>query len=162
VARMDAHRSDRSGNRKTAGLLVAGLLLVVLGLAWGASFPITKNLWTSSYAVFTGGMAAYLFGLLYWTLDVRGYRGWSRPFVVYGRNAILVFVASGLVAKTLALIKVAGPDGVSLSLQAWLHRTLLASWLPPHPASLAWAVANVLFWYAVLRELDRRRIYLKA
>ena len=73
-----------------------------------------------------------------------------------------MFVASGLVAKTLALIKVGGGPDASISLQAWLHRTLLASWLPPHPASLAWALANVLFWYAVLRELDRRRIYLKA
>ena len=67
-------RSERSGNRKTAGLLAAGLLLVLLGLAWGTSFPINKNLWTSSYVLFTGGMAAYLFGLLYWTCDVRGRR----------------------------------------------------------------------------------------
>jgi predicted acyltransferase len=155
-------RSERSGNRKVAGLLLAGLVLVVFGLAWGVSFPINKNLWTSSYVLFTGGMAAYLFGLLYWLADVRGHAGWTRPFVIYGRNAIFVFVASGLVAKTLALIKVGGPDGVTVSLQAWLHHALLASWLPPHPASLAWAVGSVLFWYAVLCELDRRRIYWKA
>ena len=154
-------RSDRDANRKTAGLLLAGLALVVLGLAWGASFPINKSLWTSSYALFTGGMAAYLFGLLYWIADVRGYRAWCRPFVIYGRNAILVFVASGLLARTLAAIKVNGTEGASVPLQAWLHHALLPSWLPPFPASLAWALANVLFWYAVLRELDRREIYLK-
>jgi len=154
-------RSDRSADRKTGGLLLAGLVLVLAGLAWGASFPINKNLWTSSYALFTGGMACYLFGLLYWIVDARGHRAWSRPFVIYGRNAILVFVASGLLARTLALVKVSGPEGVAISLQAWLHRTLLASWLPLYPASLAYAVGNVLFWYAVLRELDRRGIYLK-
>ena len=154
-------RSEGEANRKAGGLLLAGLALVVAGLAWGASFPINKNLWTSSYALFTGGMAAYLFGLLYWIADVRGHRSWCRPFVIYGRNAILVFVASGLLAKTLALIKVTGADGTSVSLQAVLYRTLLASWLPPYTASLAWAVANVLFWYAVLRELDRREVYLK-
>jgi predicted acyltransferase len=65
-------RSDRSANRKTGGLLLAGLELVFLGLAWSAFFPINKNLWTSSYVLFTGGMAAYLFGLLYWIADVRG------------------------------------------------------------------------------------------
>jgi predicted acyltransferase len=155
-------RSDRDANRKTWGLLAAGLALVLLGLAWGVSFPINKSLWTSSYVLFTGGLAAYLFGLLYWVADVRGHRGWCRPFVIYGRNAILVFVASGLLAKTLALVKVNGPEGVAVSLQGWLHRTLLASWLPPYPASVAYAVANVLFWYAVLRELDRSQIYLKA
>ena len=154
-------RSDRDVNRRTAGLLVAGLVLVVLGLAWGASFPINKSLWTSSYVLLTAGLAAYLFGLVYWIADVRGHRAWCRPFVIYGRNAILVFVASGLLARTLAAIKVNGPEGVAISLQAWLHRTLLASWLPPFPASLAYAAANVLLWYAVLRELDRREIYLK-
>jgi predicted acyltransferase len=154
-------RSDRGADRKTGGLLLAGLALVVAGLAWSASFPINKNLWTSSYALFTGGMACYLFGALYWIVDARGHRGWSRPFVVYGRNAILVFVASGLLAKTLALVTVKGPEGVAVSLQTLLHRTAFASWLPAHPASLAYAVANVVFWYAVLRELDRRGIYLK-
>jgi predicted acyltransferase len=154
-------RSGHEANRKTAGFLLAGVVLVLLGLAWSASFPINKNLWTSSYALFTGGMAAYLFGLVYWIADVRGHRGWTRPFVVYGRNAIVVFVASGLVAKTLALVKLSTPSGVAVSLQAWLHRGLFASWLPPCAASLAYAIANVLFWYAVLRELDRRGIYLK-
>ena len=154
-------RSDREANRKTAGLLLGGLAFVVLGLVWGASFPINKSLWTSSYVLFTGGMAAYLLGLLYWIADVRGHRAWCRPFVIYGRNAILVFVASGLLAKTLGAIKVSGPEGVAVSLQAWMFGAALRSWLPPYPASLAYAVANVLVWYVVLRELDRRAIYLK-
>jgi predicted acyltransferase len=105
-------------------------------------------------------MAAYVFGLLYWIADVRGYREWTRPLVVYGRNAIFVFVASGLAARTLGAIDVGGPEG-PVSLLAWLPRTLFASWLPPYPAALAWAVSNVIFWYAVLREMDRRGIYLK-
>ena len=154
-------RAERAANGKTAGLLLAGLALVIAGLGWGASFPINKSLWTSSYVLFTGGMAAYLFGLLYWIADVRGHRAWCRPFVIYGRNAILVFVASGLLAKTLALIKLSGSDGLAVSLQALLYRTLLASWLPAYPASLAYAVANVVFWFFILRELDRREMYLK-
>jgi predicted acyltransferase len=149
-------RSDRDGARRTWGLLAAGLVFVVLGLVWGRSFPINKSLWTSSYVLFTGGLAAYLFGLWYWIADVRGHRAWCHPFVVYGRNAILVFVASGLVVKTLIAIKVG-----DITLQAWLQRALFASWLPPYPASLAWALANVTLWYVVLRALDRRGIYFK-
>ena len=54
----------------------------------------------------TAGLAAYLFGLVYWIADVRGHRAWCRPFVIYGRNAILVFVAAGLLARTLGAIEV--------------------------------------------------------
>lgn len=149
-------RGARPRTRTTLGLLGAGLALAAAGLAWNASFPINKNLWTSSYVLFTGGLAAYLMGLFYWVADARGYTGWTRPFAVYGRNAILVFVASGLLAKTLALTKVGGA-----SLQAILYRTLFASWLPPYAASLAYAAANIVGWYLVLLWLDRRGIYLK-
>ena len=150
-------RTDRTGARKAAGLLAGGLVLVVAGLLWGRSFPINKSLWTSSYAVFTAGMAAYLFGLVYWIADVRGHRAWCAPLVAWGRNAILVFVASGLLAKTLGIVQVR--EGVSV--HAWLYGASFASWLPPFPASLAWAVANILLWHLVLVALDRRRIYLK-
>ena len=148
-------RSERGGNARTAGLLAGGFCLAAVGLLWGLAFPINKNLWTSSYVLFTAGLAAYLFGLCYWLADVRGHRAWTRPLVVYGRNAIFVFVASGLVAKTLALAKVGG-----LSLQAHIHHALFTWWLTPHAASLAYALANVFFWYAVLLVMDRRGIHL--
>jgi predicted acyltransferase len=148
-------RSARSGNARTAGLLGSGVVLTALGLAWGLAFPINKSLWTSSYVLLTAGLAAYLFGLFYWLADVRGHRAWTGPFVTYGRNAIFVFVASGLLAKTLALVTVGG-----VTLQAHLHRALFEWWLAPHAASLAFALATVAFWYAVLRAMDRRGIYL--
>ncbi|HET9318096.1 MAG TPA: heparan-alpha-glucosaminide N-acetyltransferase domain-containing protein [Vicinamibacteria bacterium] len=153
-------RSERSPGDKAAGLLGAGVLLTLAGLAWGLWFPINKSLWTSSYVLFTAGMAAYVFGLVYWVADVRGHAAWARPFVAYGRNAILVFVASGLLLKTLILIKVPGPEGTSLSLQAYVYRALFGSWLPPYPASLAHALAHVVGWGALCWVLDRRRVYL--
>jgi predicted acyltransferase len=148
-------RSQRSGKAKTAGLLAGGLVLTVSGLAWDLSFPINKNIWTSSFVLLTAGLAAYCFGLFYWLADVRGRRGWTGPLVVYGRNAIFVFVGAGLLTKTLVLITVGG-----LSLQAHLHRALFTWWLPPHAASLAWALATVAGWYAVLWAMDRRGVYL--
>jgi predicted acyltransferase len=151
-------RSDRSPNAKTLGLLAGGLALALAGLAWHPWFPINKNLWTSSYVLFTAGMAAYLFGLVYWIADARGHTAWARPFVAYGRNAIFVFVASGLLLKTLILIKVPAFGG-SVSLHTYAYRTLFGSWLPPHPASLAHAVAHVVAWGAVLWVMDRRRLY---
>lgn len=143
------------GSRTARRLAWSGCALALTGLAWGRVFPINKSLWTSSYVLWSGGLALAAFAGCYWLADVRGRRAWARPFVTFGVNAILVFVASGLLAKLLARTHV----GAS-SLQAALHAALFASWLPPAPASLAFALANVAGWYVVLRALERRSIYL--
>ena len=154
-------RSPRGPAVKATGLLGGGLALVTAGLSWGASFPINKNLWTSSYVLFTAGMAAYALALVHLVVDVWGRRAWTRPFVVYGVNAIFVFVASGLLAKLLVTIKLAGPGGLPLSLQAHLYRALFLSWASPLNASLAYAIASAALWYPVLREMDRRGIHVR-
>ena len=154
-------RSARSPASRVAGLLGGGLALVLAGLAWGGSFPINKNLWTSSYVLFTGGMAAYALGFCYLVTDVWGRRTWARPFVAYGVNAIFVFVASGLLAKLLVVVKLPGAEGRPLALQAHLFRALFLPLASPVNASLLYAVANVAFWYLVLRAMDRRGIHIK-
>jgi predicted acyltransferase len=154
-------RSARSPATKVVGLLGGGIALVLAGLAWGVGFPINKNLWTSSYVLFTGGMAAYALGACHLVIDVWGRRAWARPFVTYGVNAIFVFVASGLLAKLLVVLKWPGPDGRPLALQAHLFRALFLPLASPVNASLLYAVANVVFWYLVLHEMDRRGIRIK-
>ncbi len=144
-------RSARSRTAQVRGLFVAGALLLGAGWLWGLSFPINKSLWTSSYVLFTAGWAALLLGLLVELIDVRGWRAWARPCAVFGRNAILLFVGSGLFVRTLMWF-------------GWIdsiYQIGFRSWLPPYPASLSFAVANLLFWYAILWAMDRRRIYLK-
>ncbi|MCK5652245.1 MAG: DUF5009 domain-containing protein, partial [Gemmatimonadetes bacterium] len=114
-------RSERAGGRKTSGLLMAGVVGVAAGLAWDVVFPINKGIWTSSYVVFTAGAALLLLGLLYWMIDVRLWRSWSKPMVVYGMNAIAVFVASGLVARIMGLWRVGGGEGVPLKTWVYEH-----------------------------------------
>ena len=80
--------------------------------------------------------------------------------MIYGVNAIVVFVASGLLAKTMGLIKLP-LDGATVSSQVFLYRTLFLSWLEPINASLAYAVANIVFWYGILWWMDKRRIHIK-
>ena len=89
--RARAHRARRSLGRG--------------GARRGSLFPINKSIWTSSFVLLTGGLAAALFGLTYWVVDVAGWKRWAAPFVTYGKNAIAVFVGSGLLAKTLLSIK---------------------------------------------------------
>ena len=160
-------RSPREPKTKAQGLIVVGLVVLALGLAWGDAapswlrFPINKKIWTSSFVLLTGGLAAALFGLTFWLVDVRGRRGWTAPFVTYGKNAIAVYVGSEVLAGTLDSIRWASATGTVRSMQERIHQAAFATWLPPSPAALAYALATVLLWYAVARWMDGRGIYLK-
>jgi predicted acyltransferase len=160
-------RSKVEPARKAAGFVGCGLLLFVLGLLWGEAappwllFPVNKNLWSSSFVLLTAGLASALFGLTWWLVDVRGVRGWTAPFVTYGRNAIAVYVGSELLSGTLGTVAWASAGGKAMSLAERIHRLAFASWLPPTLAAFAFAFANVVLWWAVARFMDRRGIYLK-
>lgn len=144
-------------------LVGSGAALLLLGLTWGTVLPINKSLWTSSYAVFTAGSAWIVLGLLHGALDgggaSAGANRWSEPLVALGRNALLLFVLSGLIAKTLLAVTVGDGAGGSQPLQAWLHRAWFAPLAPPKLASLAYAMTCLLLLYVLLAGLHRRRWY---
>ena len=153
-------RSGRTSGSLVRGMLAVGAVLVALGMAWDIVFPINKNLWTSSYVVFTAGTALLLLGALYWLIDVRHAGGaWSRWMVVYGRNAIAVFVASGMLTKTMTRIRIGGEEGTSL--YTWIYEHVFRSWAGDYPGSVAFAASYVVFWLGLMWLLDRRGIYLK-
>jgi predicted acyltransferase len=155
-------RSPRPAGTKAVGLLAAGTAAVGLGLIWGHAFPINKSVWTSSYVVFSGGAAAQLLALVYWLVDVRGVRGWTRPFLVFGTNAISAYWLSSLGGILLDLVLVGGPPPrAAVTLHAYLYETLYASWLAPAAASLAYAVTYVLLWLGLVSFLYRRRIFIR-
>jgi predicted acyltransferase len=154
-------RSRRSPQHITAGLLFAGSAGAVVGLAWGQWFPINKNLWTSSYVLLTAGLAAQFLAACYWLIDVRGWRRWAEPFVVYGMNAITVFFFSGLMAKMMGIFKAALPDGRVVSAHAWIFRQWFLPLADPLNASLLFAVSYVLFWLAMMWALYRARLFIK-
>ncbi len=149
-------RKDVAPVETAARLLVVGLVLAAAGGVWGWFFPVNKSLWTSSYVLLTGGFAFSVLGACYWAADVQGWRGWTKPFVVYGVNALLVFVGSSLLAQTLARIHVG-----ETSLQAWLFETVFAPLGPPRFASLLFALVWIGGWYLVLRALYTRGIIWK-
>jgi predicted acyltransferase len=156
-------RSGRTATVKVTGMLAAGAVGLLAGWLWGLSFPINKPLWTSSYVVFTGGWALLFLGACYWLIDVKGYRAWAAPFVVYGMNAIAAFFLSSLVARLLVFVlKVTPADGGDpIALKTHLYQTFFASWLQPINASLAYALAYVIFWLGIMWLMHRRKIYIK-
>jgi predicted acyltransferase len=141
-------------------LLTWGLVGVLLGLFASMWLPINKNLWTSSYVLFSGGLAAACLAVCYWLCDVGESALMKRvtdPFVALGRNAILLFVLSGLLAKTLIYLKWPDP---TLSLGGWLYLTVFLPIASPYNASLLYAIANLALLFCLLAVLHRKRVYL--
>lgn len=153
-------RKDKNESEKTAWLFFAGFSLSILGQIWGLAFPINKSLWTSSYVLYAGGLAMLVFTSLYWIIDIQGHKKWTKPFVAYGVNAITVFFMSAIIVKIMSRIKL-DLQGEEVGLQTWLYKTLFTPWLSDLNASLAWALAFVLFWLLILWPMYKRNIIIK-
>lgn len=134
------------------GMFVAGAIGTVVGLVWNWALPINKNLWTSSYVIFSAGVALLCLAVCMWWVDVRGATRWTHPFIVFGTNPIVAFVGSEMLARLMYSITPA---------ESAIYHAAYASWLPPRLASFAFALSIVLAWLAVLTVLYRRRIFLK-
>ncbi|MEG4074756.1 heparan-alpha-glucosaminide N-acetyltransferase domain-containing protein [Microcoleus sp. Pol14C2] len=140
--------------RTSINLAICGLSCVVIGHLWGFLFPINKQLWTSSYVVFTAGWALLLLAACYETIEVRDWK-WGRPFEIMGLNAIFLFVASGIVARILLKTHI-GTGANAPTTYTWIYENWFLPWAGPLNGSLAFAVTAVLFWWLILYGMYRR------
>jgi predicted acyltransferase len=140
--------------RTSLNLVISGLCCLVIGHLWGFAFPINKQLWTSSYVVFTAGWALLLLAVCYETIEVRGWK-WGRPFAIMGLNAIFLFVASGIVARLLLKTHI-GIGKTAPSTYTWIYENWFVPWAGPLNGSLAFAVTAVLCWWLILYGMYRR------
>ena len=90
-------RGAASERRKATGLFIGGLVCLAIGGLWSLAFPLNKNLWSSSFALWTGGLSAILLGAFYLVIDVYGFRRWAKFFVVIGTNAIAIYLLDAFV-----------------------------------------------------------------
>ena len=153
--------SKRPLSDRLNGLFGAGAIAMMVAMMWNWSFPINKSLWTSSYVLFCGGMAAVAIATTMWVIDVHGYKRWTKPFVIYGLNPTVAFVGSGVMARCIYSIFTVEYQGKRVALESAIYRAGFASWLEPVNASLAFAICFVLFWFAVLSVLYKKNIVLK-
>jgi predicted acyltransferase len=154
-------RSDRSTGRKTLGLAAAGLVLLIVGRMLHPYFPINKNLWTSSFALFTGGFAMLMLAACYWIVDVREWRAWTKPFLVFGMNAILAYALAALVSEISTDFEFTGSHGRQTTLHGWLYQRFFIAHASPVNASLAYAIFFVVVIFVMLWPFYRWKVFLR-
>ncbi len=144
---------------RVSWMFLTGAILIISGLAWGLIFPINKSLWTSSFVLYTGGIAMQFLAACHWLIDRLGFKRWSQPFVYYGTNAIFVFAASAILVKTLIRLKV--DEEGKVSWWSYLYSSLYASWLPPKIGSLLFAISLFVLFLIILWQMHKRNILIK-
>jgi predicted acyltransferase len=160
-------RTAKEPFEKVSALFVVGSIGMVVGVIMDIWFPINKLLWSSSYVVFTAGFALNVLGVCCWLIDIKGYKRWSTPFVVFGMNAIAAFFLSSLIGRLLGLIKVTDVsatnplEAVQVSLKGYIYSHFFAPWAENFNASLFYAVAYLLLWLGVMTMFYKKKIFIK-
>jgi predicted acyltransferase len=155
-------RSHRKASAKAAGMFVFGAAGLIAGKVLDLFvMPINKNLWTSSYVVFTAGFALVVLAACFWALDIKGWRGpWTVPFVAFGMNAIGSYAGASLIAKTFNDIHVL-VDGESVNLHEYINMRFFAPLAGPAMASLLYSLTFVTVCALLAYLMYRKKIFLK-
>jgi predicted acyltransferase len=141
------------------GLFVAGVGLLLAGFCWDMVFPINKKIWTSSYVVYTSGLAMITIATMIYMIEFKNLKGGlARFFDVFGKNALFVFALSAFLPKGLALIRL----GEGVNPWNWLYKKVLVH-TPgaKENGSLLYAISVILFMWAICWWMDRKKIYVK-
>jgi predicted acyltransferase len=147
----------KTWEQKVIYLMVAGFLLSIAGSVWGWVFPINKNLWTSSYVLFTSGLALMTLGALIFSVDILGYKKWASFGVIYGSNAIAVYVLADLLSYFFYTMKISGSSINNHFFE--LFSTGMG--LGPKLVSLIYALLYVGITFIPAYILYRRKIFIK-
>lgn len=145
-------------------LAISGIVLLILGLIWNTFFPINKSLWTSSYVLYTAGIATICLTLLYYIIDVANYKKWTKLFLIWGVNPMIIFYFSGIIPRVLSSIKVQNPEigGEEIGLHTLIYKFKMAPCFEnPLNASLAYALSYAVFWSFILWILYKRKLIFK-
>jgi predicted acyltransferase len=151
------------------GLFVAGAVFLFAGYAWDMLFPINKKIWTSSYVVYTTGMAMVILAVMVYLIEIKNHKGWlSKFFDVFGKNPLFIFVLSGFLPRLLGLIRIPSGTNASgkqlyLSPFAWFYEHICKPIFPENlnNGSLLYALCMITFYWLIVYWMDKKKIYIK-
>jgi predicted acyltransferase len=148
------------GRKAVIKLLLFGAASAGLGYLWGMVFPVNKPLWTSSFVLYTAGLAMGFLALIYLVADVFKIQRWGTFFLVFGTNAIFAYSLAGIWTKTMLNIKLAAvPDKVTL--YSWIYQKIFAPLAGNLNGSLLFALFQVALVWSVVFILYRKKIFIK-
>ena len=151
-----------------AQLLISGIILVLAGYIWDFSFPINKKIWTSSYVLYTAGLATITLSTLIYLLEFKNAKGaWSKFFDVFGKNPLFIFFMSGFLPRVIALFRWVDHvdekgEKVYTSALPWFYQNVckdLSSDL--RIGSFVYAICFITFFAILAYLLDKKKIYIK-
>lgn len=150
-------KSDQSVVRMLAIAAVGG---IVVGLVWSLVVPLSKILWTASFAVYTAGCSCALLLFFYWVIEVKGKSRWAFPLVVFGMNAITLYVATGLFVRWVMVSWKVNFDGSSISLTGYFYKSFAAI-AGPTAGSLMYSTLIIVIGWLLCYWMYKRKIFLK-
>jgi predicted acyltransferase len=145
-------------------LAITGIILIITGLLWDIIFPINKSLWSSSYVLYTAGIATICLTLLYYIIDVANYKKWTKLFLIWGVNPMIVFFFSGIIPRVLSSIKVQNPEIATeeINLQTLIYKFgIVPCFENPLNSSLAYAISYAIFWSLILWVFYKKKMIFK-
>ena len=151
-------------HRLVKNMLLIGVVDIFIGLAWGTLFPINKSLWTSSYVLYSGGIAIVVLGVLIELIDNRKYTFWVKPFQVFGLNPLIIYVFSGLLVNSMYVVmQWTATSGETVNAYGWLWNEVFSQLAPNHLkfGSFLMALAHLLICYLLGYVLYRKKIVIK-
>ena len=141
-------------------LIIYAAKIAAVGWIWGFFFPINKPLWTSSYVLYTAGIATFFLALFIFLVDIKNYKKLFWPLMIFGTNSIFVFVGSAIWVKTIINIKFI-LNGDLVSGYNYLYSTIFQPLAGNFNGSLLFALGHVLAWWLILYWMYRKRIFIK-
>jgi len=135
---------------------------------WGELFPINKKIWTSSYVLYTTGLATVTIGVFIYLIEFRKASGaWSKFFDAFGKNPLFIFVLSGFLPRVVAMFRWTDhvdDNGkvVYTSAFNWFYKNVCDPIsTDPRNGSLLYAILTVSMYWLIAYLLDRKKIYIK-
>lgn len=148
--------SKRTPTDKVIYLMVFGLISAAVGYVWGLTFPVNENLWTSSFVLVTSGIASMILGATYYVVDIRGFTRWTSPGIIFGANAITVYVLADLLALVFYVFPI---SGATLNMQ--LTDAMSNVGFAPKLSSCLYALFFVCINFLPAYFLYKKKIFIK-